>query len=112
MSITCAAGYPIAIRCKWAPVAEPQDRPGLRVVLVNCVGQIQAGTIMQAIEQGAGEVLVRGCPEDECRHQKGVRLAEAQVTSAQRLLHLLGLDSCRVRLVAGEEAPAPTEDRP
>jgi coenzyme F420-reducing hydrogenase delta subunit len=100
-------GTDIAFRCNWAREAEPTRHAELKLVRVACIGRIPAGLLLQAIEHGAGQVLVLGCPENECRHQNGVRLARAQVGIVRDLLHLLGLDPDRVRLVAGDESPTP-----
>jgi coenzyme F420-reducing hydrogenase delta subunit len=100
----------VALRCNWAAATLPGAHDGLRVTKVVCIGRVHAGLIMQAVEQGAGEVLVIGCPEDECRHQNGVRLARTQVQIAQNLLRLLGLDSCSIRLVAGTQRIPGVED--
>ena len=107
MSAHSVVGIDVAFCCNWAPEAEPTRHPELEVVRVACIGRIPAGLILQAIEHGAGQVLVLGCPETECRHQNGVRLAPAQVGIVRDLLHLLGLDPDRVRLVAGDESLAP-----
>ena len=112
MSAHSAVGTNVAFRCNWAREVEPAQHPELEVVRVACIGRIPAGLIMQAIERGAGQVLILGCPESECRHQNGVRLARAQVRIVRDLLHLLGLDPDRVRLVAGEECLTPPAAHP
>jgi coenzyme F420-reducing hydrogenase delta subunit len=113
MSVHPAVGTSVAFRCNWARETEPARHPEVEVVRVACIGRIPAGLMMQAIERGAGRVLVLGCPENECRHQNGVRLARAQVRIARDLLHLLGLDPDRVWLVADAESPTPrSAERP
>jgi coenzyme F420-reducing hydrogenase delta subunit len=107
MSVHSAVGTNVAFRCNWTRETEPARHPELEVVRVACIGRIPAGLIMQAIERGAGQVLVLGCPENECRHQNGVRLAQAQVRIVRDLLHLLGLDPDRVRLVAEDDSLMP-----
>jgi|GEM_PF-4571056 len=107
MSVHSVVGTDVAFRCNWARETEPARHPELEVVRVACIGRIPAGLILQAIERGAGQVLVLGCPENECRHQNGVRLARTQIRIVRDLLHLLGLDPDRVRLVAGDESLTP-----
>lgn len=107
MSAHPVVGIDVAFRCNWARDAEPARRPGLEVIRVACIGRIPAGLILQILEHGAGQVLVLGCPETECRHQNGVRLARAQIGIVRDLLHLLGIDPGRVRMATGDESPAP-----
>jgi coenzyme F420-reducing hydrogenase delta subunit len=104
MSDSSAVGSCVTFRCKWAREAGAELCAVLDEVRVVCIGRIPAGLIMQAIERGAGRVLVVGCPESDCRHHNGVKLARAQVRVARDLLHLLGLDPDRVQLVAGNES--------
>jgi coenzyme F420-reducing hydrogenase delta subunit len=106
MSDSSAVGSGVTFRCKWAREVGAEPCAGLDEVRLACIGRIPAGLIIQAIERGAGQVLVVGCPESDCRHHNGVKLARAQVRIARDLLHLLGLDQDRVQLVAGYESPA------
>ena len=57
-----------------------------------CAGGINAGMILEAVESGAGRVLVLACEQGSCRHQNGALLAEAQVRLARDLLAILGYD--------------------
>ena len=104
MTDSSAVGSSVTFRCKWAREVGAEPCAGIDEVRLACIGQIPAGLIMQTIERGAGQVLVVGCPESDCRHHNGVKLARAQVRIARDLLHLLGLDPDRVQLVAGSES--------
>ncbi|UCG42476.1 MAG: hydrogenase iron-sulfur subunit [candidate division WOR-3 bacterium] len=63
-----------------------------------CAGGINAGMLLEAVEDGAGRVLVLACGQDSCRHQNGATLAEAQVRLARDLLTTLGFDPGTVAL--------------
>jgi coenzyme F420-reducing hydrogenase delta subunit len=63
-----------------------------------CAGGINAGMVLEAVENGAGRVLVLACGQESCRHQNGATLAEAQVRLARDLLATLGFDPGNVAL--------------
>jgi len=59
---------------------------------LTCAGGINAGMILEAVEGGAGRVLVLACDQASCRHQNGATLAEEQVRLARELLTTLGFN--------------------
>ncbi len=73
----------------------PVDRPGAHVEVIRfrCVGQVDAGMLLELCRQGARRVLVAGCLAERCRFGSGARLAEEQVERARALLGLLGADA-------------------
>jgi coenzyme F420-reducing hydrogenase delta subunit len=74
------------------------DRPGVHVEIIRfrCVGQVDAGMLLELARQGANRVLVAGCQEERCRFGSGARLAAEQVERARAILALLGEDAERV----------------
>lgn len=70
---------------------------GIEVLRLSCVGQLEAGTILKLILNGAERVMVAGCAEERCRFESGAGLAVDQVELARSLLGVCGLDPDRVR---------------
>jgi ferredoxin len=69
----------------------------VEVIRFRCVGQIDAGMLLELHRQGARGVLVAGCETQRCRFGEGARLAEEQVERARSLLRILGRnDTCFV----------------
>ncbi len=110
---------PVRKRNKQIPIGFPRSEHGIVVfacisalnrlpdtstentVEVNrlmCIGRVNAGMILEAVEKGAQKVLVLGCDESSCRHQNGAQLAFEQVQLARNLFHTLGLESNLVTL--------------
>ena len=77
------------------------DRLWLKPVF--CIGQVSAGQILQLIAQGAEQVLVIGCPAENCRHERGPEIARSQVAIARGLLELLGFDRTAVGYFNGDD---------
>ena len=69
----------------------------LELVRLRCVGQLQAGMLLQLLARGAPEVLVAGCRSDRCRFGDGSRLAAEQLDQARAVLRQLGEDAARLR---------------
>jgi coenzyme F420-reducing hydrogenase delta subunit len=80
-----------------------------------CAGAINAGMVLEAVENGAGRVLVLACSRESCRHQNGATLAEAQVRLARDLLKTLGFNPEMVALElvdrSGESVSVACEER-
>jgi coenzyme F420-reducing hydrogenase delta subunit/ferredoxin len=101
------------------------DRPGVHVEIIRfrCVGQVDAGMLLELTRLGARGVLVAGCAAERCRFDSGARLALEQVGRAREILRLLGGEPGRIacdwaagraedpleagvrRLVVGERGP-------
>jgi heterodisulfide reductase subunit A len=75
------------------------DRPGRHVEIIRfrCVGQVDAGMLLELYRQGARGILVAGCQTERCRFGAGARLAMQEVEKARRLLGLLGEEARRIR---------------
>ncbi len=77
-------------------------RPGngssdIDVLRLPCAGQIDAGSILHLIRQGAKDVIVAGCARDRCRFESGAGIAHDQIELARTFLKQSGLDPARVR---------------
>jgi coenzyme F420-reducing hydrogenase delta subunit/Pyruvate/2-oxoacid:ferredoxin oxidoreductase delta subunit len=74
------------------------DRPGIHVEIIRfrCVGQVDAGMLLELTRLGARGVLVAGCAAERCRFGSGARLAREQVERAQQVLRLLGVEPTRI----------------
>jgi NADPH-dependent glutamate synthase beta subunit-like oxidoreductase/coenzyme F420-reducing hydrogenase delta subunit/NAD-dependent dihydropyrimidine dehydrogenase PreA subunit len=74
------------------------DRPGVHVEVIRfrCVGQVDAGMLLELVRQGARSVLVAGCLEERCRFGAGARLAAEQVEKGRAILRLLGEEPERI----------------
>lgn len=74
------------------------ERAGIRVEVIRlrCVGQVEAGLLLELARGGGARVLVAGCAEDRCRFGIGARLAADQVARARAMLKLTGSDGGRL----------------
>ena len=64
----------------------------IEVIRFRCVGQIDAGMLLDLRRLGARGVLVAGCSTERCRFDTGARLASAQTQKARQVIELLGGD--------------------
>ncbi|MFQ5599693.1 MAG: FAD-dependent oxidoreductase [Candidatus Krumholzibacteriia bacterium] len=106
-----AAGYVVLACQRRAGALEPSlDRAGVHVEVVRlrCVGQVDAGLLLELAREGACRVLVAGCDPQRCRFGSGTRLALEQVQRARGMLQLLGAGEERV---ATDWSPARAFDR-
>lgn len=71
---------------------------GLRaaVIRLRCIGQVDAGMLLELSRQAFQQVLVAGCVNDRCRFGNGSRRAGEQLARAQEILHSLGIESGRL----------------
>ena len=103
----------ILLTCNWNAYsgletagAEKLSYPsGVFPVKVGCLGQVSAGAILKAFENGAEGVLMLGCPPEQCRHEFGARHAEEMYAEARDLLKVLGYSDAQFQLdwvAAGE----------
>jgi coenzyme F420-reducing hydrogenase delta subunit len=74
------------------------DRPGTHVEVIRfrCVGQVDAGMLLDLIHHGGSRVLVAGCEKDRCRFGGGAVQAWDQVQRARDMLQMLGHDPERI----------------
>lgn len=67
----------------------------IEVIRFRCVGQIDAGMLLDLKRLGARAVLVAGCSSERCRFDTGARLAAEQTEWARSMIEHLGGDpSC------------------
>ena len=89
----------VVFTCNWNPYSalEAAARQGetypanVYPIRVMCLGRLQPGIILKALEQGASGVLLLGCPPDECHYESGNTHAEEVFHKTQALARLLGL---------------------
>lgn len=74
------------------------QRDGLEaaVIRLRCVGQVDAGMLLELSRQSFQHVLVAGCATGRCRFTTGSSRAGEQTERAQSILRSLGLDSGRL----------------
>lgn len=91
-------GRIVVFTCNWNPynalettveqdVIYPANVYPIRVM---CLGRLQPGLILKALEQGAAGVLLLGCPPGECQYGSGNIHAEQVLEQSQALARLLG----------------------
>jgi coenzyme F420-reducing hydrogenase delta subunit/Pyruvate/2-oxoacid:ferredoxin oxidoreductase delta subunit len=78
------------------------------VIRFRCVGQIQAGMMLELVRNGARGILVAGCHPDRCRFGTGAKVANEQVEQARNTLRHLGLDP---GLILTDASPSRAFDR-
>lgn len=64
--------------------------PGVRLLKVDCLGQLGASPVLKAFEKGADGVMLVGCQPDECHFEFGSRRAKELFEETRRLAKLLG----------------------
>jgi NADPH-dependent glutamate synthase beta subunit-like oxidoreductase/coenzyme F420-reducing hydrogenase delta subunit/NAD-dependent dihydropyrimidine dehydrogenase PreA subunit len=74
------------------------DDHGLHVDVIRfrCVGQIDAGMLLELSRQPFKRILVAGCVADRCRFTKGATRAMEQLARARNIVESLGGDSSRI----------------
>jgi len=97
----------VAFSCNWsaysaiemAGLNRMQYSAGLKLVRLPCLGRVNTGMVLQALELGAVGVLLLGCPAESCHYGIGARQADAVLTDSRRILSLLGLPVNRVMYI-------------
>ena len=64
-----------------------------------CLGRINTGIILRAVQLGADGVVLLGCEAGGCHYEVGIRRAKESITQTKRILNLLGIGSKRVHLI-------------
>jgi F420-non-reducing hydrogenase iron-sulfur subunit len=64
--------------------------PSVRPIRLTCLGQVNSGIILKALEAGASGVLLLGCVPGECHYHFGSQHAAEAFAEARRLASLLG----------------------
>jgi len=102
----------VAYCCEWGGYSSADQAgrlgiplpTGILVVEVRCVGQVDAGALIEPFLHRAHGVLLAGCRVERCHYLTGNIMARGRVDLAQRLLALCGVDPRRVRLAWLEAA--------
>jgi NADPH-dependent glutamate synthase beta subunit-like oxidoreductase/coenzyme F420-reducing hydrogenase delta subunit/Pyruvate/2-oxoacid:ferredoxin oxidoreductase delta subunit len=89
-----------------------EGRRALDLIRFRCVGQLQAGMLLQVIARGAPRVLVAGCRADRCRFCDGSRIADEQARLARAILVQIGEDPERIQSDWSENRAHDRLDRP
>ncbi len=69
------------------------------VIRLSCLSGINVGLILRAFEYGADGLLLIGCQERECQYGRYSRDIDSEFDRAVRLLHMLGIDKKRLKMV-------------
>jgi NADPH-dependent glutamate synthase beta subunit-like oxidoreductase/coenzyme F420-reducing hydrogenase delta subunit len=68
----------------------------VEVIRLRCIGQVEAGMLLELMQKGARRILVAGCSTERCRFGAGASHAAAQVLRARSILRLQGGDDTRI----------------
>jgi coenzyme F420-reducing hydrogenase delta subunit len=96
----------VVFACSWHPytaadnagVERIQYQPNVKIVKLNCTGNITTAHLLRAFESGADGVLVAGCGIGECHYISGNESCKKVVEEARELLRLSGIDGERLSL--------------
>jgi coenzyme F420-reducing hydrogenase delta subunit len=88
----------VILACKWQAYQSLQDAArqhlsmprGVRLLQIDCLGQVGARAILQALRKGADGVMLLGCAEEACHYEFGSRRADDVLAQARELASLLG----------------------
>jgi len=75
----------------------------LKTISLPCSGKLELIYLLKAFESGADGVILVTCREGECRHLEGNLRAQKRTGAIQELLHEMGLDKERMRLIQQED---------
>lgn len=70
--------------------------PNIRIIPVQCTGNISLRMIEKTFELGADGVLIAGCLEDRCHYETGSKTASHRVGLFKQLLKQIGIDPRRI----------------
>ena len=71
----------------------------VEIVRLPCSGKIEIGLILKCLENGHPQVLVVGCPVDNCKYLTGNVRARKRIETVKMALRNAGVDENRVRLI-------------
>ncbi|MBN1592129.1 MAG: FAD-dependent oxidoreductase [Candidatus Coatesbacteria bacterium] len=102
----------VVFRCIWAKANHPDasdalaNRLGDEAVFIDllCTGRIPAWSIIGALENGAREVLIYSCGEDDCRYDS-CHDVEETVAKLNAILYILGVTSDKIKLMTFDNTP-------
>ncbi len=96
----------IVFACSWHPYTAAdnagaervQYQPNVKIVKVNCTGNLTTGHILRAFSSGADGVLVAGCGIGECHYIRGNESCREVIEEAKEILQVSGIDKERLSL--------------
>jgi heterodisulfide reductase subunit A len=99
-------GEVVSLACVWGglPAADHAYRkqltydPGIHIIGVPCVGQIDPSVMARAFLEGAPGLILIGCDPEECHHSYGIDHAWNRVSLIKKLFSLCGFDRRRIAL--------------
>lgn len=99
-------GEVVSMACVWGglPAADHAYRkkltydPGLHILGVPCVGQIDPSVMARAFLEGAPGLILIGCNPEECHHSYGVDHTWNRVNMIKKLFSICGIDRRRIAL--------------
>jgi len=94
----------VVFACSWHPYTAAdnagaeriQYQPNVKIVKINCTGNITTGHILRAFASGADGVLVAGCGIGECHYIRGNESCRTVVEEAREILGVSGVDEERL----------------
>ncbi|RJX35012.1 MAG: hydrogenase iron-sulfur subunit [Desulfarculus sp.] len=101
-----AADEVLAFGCAWGGLAAADNAgvkglkydPRLYMLRVSCIGQLDPSVMARAFLEGAGGLLLIGCPPEDCHHSYGLDHTWSRVNLLKKLLALCGFDRRRIAL--------------
>ena len=68
----------------------------VRIVPVQCTGNVSARLIQKTFQLGADGIIVLGCFEDKCHYETGSKAASIRVNLLKKILEYGGIDPSRL----------------
>jgi NADPH-dependent glutamate synthase beta subunit-like oxidoreductase/coenzyme F420-reducing hydrogenase delta subunit/Pyruvate/2-oxoacid:ferredoxin oxidoreductase delta subunit len=95
-----AEGVRLVLTCE-RRAADLHEIPGedggpVEMLRMRCVGEAEAGMLVDLVRRGARQVLVGGCGPGRCHYGQGSHMARDHVEEARAVLRLLGLNEDRI----------------
>ncbi|MFQ5868776.1 MAG: hydrogenase iron-sulfur subunit [Candidatus Zixiibacteriota bacterium] len=92
--------------CSWHPYTaadnagaeKVQYQSNVKIIKVNCTGNLTTGHILRAFAGGADGVLVAGCGIGECHYIRGNESCREVIEEAKEILQVSGIDKERLSL--------------
>ncbi len=95
----------VAFTCLWCTGTKPELVKTTPVdvkyttIDVMCSGRVNPSFIMHSFHNGADGVIIFGCQDGKCHYHNGNELAKKNVRMTKKLLHTLGINPDRLKLV-------------
>ena len=87
-----------------ASMASPSI-PGVNMVRLMCTSRLDTRHLLRAVENGADGIAVLACPDEECRHRKGVNWAEIRTNEVKKVLEATGIGAGRIAFMGAPGGP-------